>query len=73
MRRRYAMVAEYHEYLAYSPTLIRETFTHEADNVRQAINDVQDYIMKNRNVVSIYDEKNKDRDIVITNIYSEEV
>ena len=67
------MVAEYHEYLAYSPTLIRETFTHEADNVRQAINDVQDYIMKNRNVVSIYDEKNKDRDIVITNIYSEEV
>lgn len=69
--RRYAMVAEYHEYVAYSPTLIRETFTHEADNVRQAINDVQDYIMKNRNVVSIY--KNKDKDIVITNIYSEEI
>lgn len=65
------MVAEYHEYVAYSPTLIRETFTHEADNVRQAINDVQDYIMKNRNVVSIY--KNKDKDIVITNIYSEEI
>ena len=67
------MVAEYHEYVAYSPTLVRETFTHEADNVRQAINDVQDYIMKNRSVVSIYDEKNKDRDIVITNIYSEDV
>lgn len=71
--RRYAMVAEYHEYVAYSPKLVRETFTHEADNVRQAINDVQDYIKKNRSVVSIYDEKNKDRDIVITNIYSEEV
>lgn len=67
------MVAEYHEYVAYSPKLVRETFTHEADNVRQAINDVQDYIKKNRSVVSIYDEKNKDRDIVITNIYSEEI
>lgn len=71
--RRYAMVAEYHEYVNYSVTLVRETFTQQASNVREAINNVQDYVMKNRNVVSIYDEKNKDRDIVITNIYSEEV
>ena len=71
--RRYAMVAEYHEYVNYSVTLVRETCTQQATDVRQAINDVQDYIMKHRNVVSIYDEKNKDRDIVITNIYSEEV
>jgi hypothetical protein len=67
------MVAEYHEYVNYSVTLVRETFTNEADNVREAINNVQDYVMKNRSVLSIYDEKNKDRDIVITNIYSEEV
>ena len=71
--RRYAMVAEYHEYVNYSVELVRETCTQQATDVRQAINDVQDYIMKHRNVVSIYDEKNKDRDIVITNIYSEEV
>ena len=67
------MVAEYHEYVNYSVELVRETCTQQATDVRQAINDVQDYIMKHRNVVSIYDEKNKDRDIVITNIYSEEV
>ena len=71
--RRYAMVAEYHEYVNYSVELVRETCTQQATDVRQAINDVQDYIMKHRNVVSIYDDKNKDRDIVITNIYSEEV
>lgn len=68
--RRYAMVAEYHEYVNYTLTLVRETCTQQASNVRQAINDVQSYIMKHRNVVSIYE--NKDKDIVITNIYSEE-
>lgn len=71
--RRYAMVAEYHEYVNYSVTLVRETCTHQASDVRQAINDVQAYIMKHRNVVSVDDDKNKDKDIVITNIYSEEV
>ena len=64
------MVAEYHEYVNYTLTLVRETCTQQASNVRQAINDVQSYIMKHRNVVSIYE--NKDKDIVITNIYSEE-
>ena len=71
--RRYALVAEYHEYVNYSLTLVRETCTQQAETVREAINKVQEYLMKNRHVVCIYDEKNKDRDIVITNIYSEEV
>ena len=67
------MVAEYYEYVNYSPTLVRETFTQQASNVREAIDAVQAYIMKHRNIISIYEDKNKDRDIVITNIYSEEV
>lgn len=70
--RQYAMVAEYHEYVDGSLTLVRETCTQHAPDVRQAINDVQAYIMKHRNVVSVDETKNKDKDIVITNIYSEE-
>lgn len=71
--RQYAMVAEYYEYVNGSLTLVRETCTHHASDVKQAINDVQSYIMAHRNVVSIGKDKNKDKDIVITNIYSEEV
>lgn len=70
--RQYAMVAEYHEYVDGSLTLVRETCTHHASDVRKAINDVQAYIMEHRNVVSVDESKNKDKDIVITNIYSEE-
>ena len=64
------MVAEYYEYVNHSLTLVRETCTKHASDVRQAINDVQAYIKEHRNVVSVNDDK--DRDIVITNIYSEE-
>ena len=67
------MVAEYHEYVDSTLTLVRETCTQHSSDVRQAINDVQAYIMKHRNVVSVSHDKNKDKDIVITNIYSEEV
>lgn len=70
--RQYAMVAEYHEYVDGSLKLVRETCTHQASDVRQAINDVQKYIMKNRIVVSVGEDKNMDKDVVITNIYSEE-
>ena len=70
--RQYAMVAEYHEYVDGSLTLVRETCTKYASDVRQAINEVQAYIMNHRNVVSVDETKNKDKDIVITNIYSEE-
>lgn len=66
------MVAEYHEYVNHSLKLVRETCTQHAPDVRQAINEVQADIMKHRNVVSVDDTKNKDKDIVITNIYSEE-
>ncbi len=69
--RRYAMVAEYHEYVNCTLTLVRETCTWQATNVWQAINEVQEYIMKHRNVVSVGEDKNKDKDVVITNIYSE--
>ena len=70
--RLYAMVAEYHEYVDGSLTLVRETCIHHASDVRQAINDVQAYIKEHRNVVSVDEDKHKDKDIVITNIYSEE-
>ena len=71
--RLYAMIAEYHEYVNHSLTLVRETCTQQASDVRQAINEVQAYLKENRNVVSVYDDTDLDKDIVITSIYSEEV